>query len=239
MLKQTHGLTKAERNKAIAKEARQGKDYGKIAKKYCIHPYSIYRIFRDEGYKVSQRYAARNKEIVEQAKKGKKIKQLAKKFKLAFHSIYPILKAGGFTTGKIRSELQWEEQYNKLLQKARKEKCIPSAAVFSALGIYMPRAKLYRARLEKMGFKKIIRVRQKHFTHKELLNDLKTVAKRLKRTPSAEDIRSHGSYKWYLYRNYFGSLIKAQQLAGLKPNKLGRPKGKVKVLARLHGKNKN
>lgn len=62
---------------------------------------------------------------------------------------------------------------------------------------------------------------RKEITDKMLLNDLKKLSKYLGRTPGVNDIIYMGSFSHSTYFSRFGSLKKAQKLAGLKPNNRG------------------
>ena len=62
---------------------------------------------------------------------------------------------------------------------------------------------------------------QMEHTTEYLLNHLKELANKLGKTPSTLDIKEAGDVGLTTYERYFGSLVKAQQAAGLVPNKRG------------------
>jgi len=65
----------------------------------------------------------------------------------------------------------------------------------------------------------IRRGRVRRHSDKQLINHLKKLAAKLGYTPSCSDINKAGKYTHNMYITGFGSVQKAQELAGLSPNK--------------------
>lgn len=62
------------------------------------------------------------------------------------------------------------------------------------------------------------RGRERKHTEEELLNHLRELAARLGHTPSQVEIKQNSKYKISVYLTAFGTVSKAQELAGLPPN---------------------
>ena len=60
---------------------------------------------------------------------------------------------------------------------------------------------------------------QENYTDEFLLNHLKELAVKLKRTPFGRDIEKAGLATYAVYYKRFGSFTKAQEMAGLEPTK--------------------
>jgi hypothetical protein len=60
--------------------------------------------------------------------------------------------------------------------------------------------------------------RPRKYTEEQLLGHLRQLAAKLGHTPSQVEIKKAGEYKISVYMTCFGSIAKAQQLAGLIPN---------------------
>jgi hypothetical protein len=59
-------------------------------------------------------------------------------------------------------------------------------------------------------------------TNEELLSHLRKLATEIGRTPGIKDLNERPEYPWHmLYVKRFGSIRRAQELAGLRPNKVG------------------
>jgi len=168
-----------------------------------------------------QRIEKRNEEIIAQLISGKTISELSGIYKLNNERIKLIGKKAGLDYKKLRHK----EEFSRVMAKAKEINRQPSAQMFYELGIISsPIIKYYRQELEKQGFKKIRvdkGIKRFAFSNEELLQDLKAVADKLGKTPSIKDIIRHCKYSHATYKRYFGSIINAQQAAGLISNKSG------------------
>jgi hypothetical protein len=66
---------------------------------------------------------------------------------------------------------------------------------------------------------------KRHYTKEQLVEAMQTLARKVGRTPTQKDILAHSPPQFSTFVRYFGTIQKAQEAAGLVPNKRGGPKG--------------
>jgi len=116
-----------------------------------------------------------------------------------------------------------KQMLKKFLAISKKLKCIPTPFEARQHGIKCSDENYtnFRKQAEKRGYIFQRLKKTPVYSDKQLFDNLKTLAWKLGHTPTAREIKAEGTISHITYRNRFGSLTKAQQKAGLKPNKQG------------------
>ncbi len=213
-----------ERNKAIFKKIQRGISLEEVMAEYNVSAdvvYTAIRANRPPSYKPPHITAKekRDKEITKIVLSGKPVKEVADKFGVHPYTITRVIKKSYPGYHKILRELGYKKHLARALVYAKKTGTIPNSVMFVKLGIQGLATSYCHKQLLKMGYTD---KKGKHYTHDVLLNELKRIGSKLKRTPGLRDIMAHGKYSFASYYHYFGSLQNAQKLAGFIPNKRGR-----------------
>jgi DNA-binding CsgD family transcriptional regulator len=213
-----------KRNKAIFKKIQSGISLEKVMAEFNVSPHVVYtaiRANRPPSYKPPYRIAKekRDKEITKIVLSGKPVQEVADKFGVHPLTITRAVKKSYPGYHKIIRELGFKKHLARALVYAKKTGTIPNSVMFVKLGIQGLATSYCHNELLKKGYKD---KKGKHYTHEELLNELKRIGSKVKRTPGAQDIIADSKYSFASYYHYFGSLQNAQKLAGFIPNKRGR-----------------
>jgi len=158
----------------------------------------------------------RYKAICKQILSGQSLPEVGKEFGLTRERIRQVLMESNISYKKIL-----KERREKLFQKHKKADelgRIPKNKEVAKMisSPLTPFAKILKAKgysSPKRGVPKI--------NDQMLLKHLKDLSTRLGRTPGINDIMQASSFSHSTYYSHFGSLVNAQKLAGLKPNKQG------------------
>ncbi len=158
-------------------------------------------------------------------------------YKNRFGSLANALQLAGLDPNGIdnRAKHRKEGLISDMKKVAHKLGHTPSSAELAAAGInsgktyYHYFGTLGKAQ-QQAGLKPNTQGRRKKYNKEGLLSDLKNIARQLGHTPSTAELLAGGLAPRVHYYYYFGTMSKANQLAGLKPNERGRPKRSKKEL---------
>ena len=172
----------------------------------------------------------RYKAICKQILSGQSLPEVGKEFGLTRERIRQVLMESNISYKKIlkeRREKLFQEHLKIVTKKADELGRIPKNKEVAKMisSPLTPFARILKAKgysSPKRGVPKI--------NDKVLLNHLKDLSTHLGRTPGINDIMQASSFSHSTYYSHFGSLVNAQKLAGLKPNKQGPNKHTHKFL---------
>ncbi len=162
----------------------------------------------------------RNLKIFKDFENGMLYSEIGRKYDLETERIRQII-TENFSSSQIKeiksTRYLKNKNYKKLFNLCNRLKRLPSAQELQKSKISPYILEKYKKRLL-LTF--ISYAGSKHKVKKvALIEKLKTLSIQLKKTPSANDLNKIPAYESSLYQHYFGTLRKAQKLAGLKPNK--------------------
>ncbi|MBW8049536.1 MAG: hypothetical protein FVQ77_04205 [Cytophagales bacterium] len=169
----------------------------------------------------------RNQRICKQILSGKHLTKVNKEFGLTYTRVQQIL-SEKFNISyqdilKERRQKLFQHRLKLITEKAKELGRIPTRREMSKIfGIVGSRHISYAKILKQKGYQYAKKGSSSNRIDDEaLLQYLKDLSNRLGRTPGAKDINRGQKFSHLSYYNHFGSITKAQKLAGLKPNKRG------------------
>lgn len=130
----------------------------------------------------------------------------------------------GFANLKKRRSLSDKELLNELKRVGKIVKRTPTGNAVKKYSFYNLKTFInhfgsMRNAQKLAGFKPNKLGKSNTLSKQILINEMKRIAGRIKKTPSQRDILRHGRYHPQSFQKYFGSLPNAQKEAGLVPNK--------------------
>ncbi|CAN5621077.1 hypothetical protein BH11BAC2_BH11BAC2_23550 [soil metagenome] len=169
----------------------------------------------DQGSRLSER----DNEIIVLILKGDRAKTVADQMGISLERVRQILEREGISYKKIRKTHK-DTEFDRLLQKAEEIALTLQRVPFyedlknEGLDVSMVAYRKLRDKMIGKGHDPAPRGRRK-VTKDFLLQDLKSLYRKLGRLPSGEDLNKYASFSRHTYHAHFGSLRQAFLEAGL------------------------
>ena len=192
-----------------------------------------------ENEEIPESIAERDKRCIAKYARGLSEKEICKSENITQSALTNIFFKAGVSRRiifKERKENEFKDSLHKALLKAHELNRIPINSELKAMNISYALVKEIRYELKKRGYKTQHLRSKIRIKDDKLLNDLKRVAILLNKTPNMHEIEKHSKYGVGTFYEHFGSIVKAQELAGLKPNKRGAPAGNLNWMRLKKGK---
>lgn len=158
----------------------------------------------------------RNNEIVKRHLEGLSFGQVAQEFNISRERVRQLVRRAGVSPEQSRKILREVRSRNKVTLRCGNPECGKAFQVDPSD---------VRNRNRRFCSRRCAASDSRKYSDEYLLQRLRDLADKLGWTPRATDINEDGFPRSQMYFDRFGTLSRAQRLAGLTPNRRGRSKG--------------